>query len=93
MMSVPAEAAAGVLHHGEGLGQDFVQPAGQRRVVLDLGKLRLPGGGLLAQDVVGQLLQLGFDRVDLRDQRPQPLDLAVVLRPDELLNDKPNHGI
>ena len=47
-----AQPPAGVLDHGEGFGQDFVQPPGQLLVVLDLGNLLLPGGGFLAQNVV-----------------------------------------
>ena len=86
-----AEPPAGVLDHREGLGQDFSQPAGQLLVVLNLGKLLLPGGGLLAQSVVGDLLQLGLEGVDPRDQRTEALDLAVVLGADELLYDVPNH--
>ena len=59
-----AEPPAGVLDHGKGLGQDLIQPAGQLLVVLNLGKLLLPGGGLLAQSIVGSLLQLGLEGVD-----------------------------
>ncbi len=87
-----AEPPAGVFHHGKGLGQDFLQPAGEFLVVLDLGQLLLPGGGLLAQNVVRNLLQLGFKSVDAGDQRPEALDLPVVLGADELLYDIPNHA-
>jgi hypothetical protein len=45
----------------------------------------------LAQVVVGELLQLGLEGVDLRHQGTQPLDLPVILRPNELLYDVPNH--
>ena len=49
----PAQAPAGGLYHGESLGQDLVQPPGERLLVLDLGQLLFPGGRLLAQNVVG----------------------------------------
>ena len=91
MISCAAQPAAGVLHHGERLGQDFIEPAGKFLVVLDLGKLLLPGGGLLAQLVVGELLQVGLEGIDLGDQGTEALDLAVVLGADELLYDIPNH--
>ncbi len=39
-------------------------------------------GGLVAQLVVGEALDLGFFGVDLGDERPNPLQLAVVRRAD-----------
>ena len=82
MISVlPHQAAAGVFDHGEGFGQNFVQLQRQFGVVLDLGKFGLPSGGFGAQVVVGQLLQSGFQLVDLLDARPEFLHFAVVARP------------
>ena len=37
-----------------------------------------------AERFFGQLLQLGFELVDLRDHRAQALDLALILRADKL---------
>src|ERR1039458_4918524 len=80
-----AEPPAGVLDHGKGLRQDFIQAPGQLLVVLDFGYLLLPGGGLLAQYVRGPLLQLLLEGVNSRYQGTEPLDLAVVLGANELL--------
>ena len=54
---LPAQPAAGVFHHGKGFRQNFIQLAREFGLVLDLGKLGFPRGGLGAQFVVGQLLQ------------------------------------
>src|ERR1035441_9938799 len=86
-----AQAPAGVFHDRERLGQQVAQPEGQLVVVLDLGKLLFPGGGLLAQDIIRALLQLGLEGVDLLDQRSEALDLPIVLRANEFLYDEPNH--
>ncbi len=66
----PAQAAAGVLDHPEGLGQKFVKTLGQLGVVLDFGQFLLPGSGFLAQRLFRQRLQLGLEGVDFFDQRP-----------------------
>ena len=87
----PTQPPAGVFDHREGLGEDFIEPAGQVLIVLNLGNLLLPGGGLLAQYIVGDVLQLGFKGVNARDQRTEALDLAVVLGANKLLYDVPNH--
>src|ERR1051325_1729331 len=87
-----AKASAGVFYNGEGLGQDFVEPLLQLLMVGNFGKLFFPSGGLLPQGVVRQLLQFRLVGIDLRDHRPELLDLAVVFRADEFLYDKPNHG-
>ena len=74
-----AQAAAGVLHHRKGFGQNLVELGREFGLVLDLRKLRLPVGGLLAQVVVGQLLQAGLDLVDAGNERAKLFDFAVVL--------------
>ena len=48
-----AQAAAGVLHHGKGFGENLAERRLQFDVVLDGRAARLPFGGLLAQRVVG----------------------------------------
>ena len=73
-----AEAAAGIFDHGVGFGQDFVQPDGQFLRVLDLRQLGLPLRGFLAQNLLGLRLQGRFVLVDLLDQRPQLLYVALV---------------
>ncbi len=87
-----AEAAAGGLDDGEGLGQQFDKPASEFLIVLDFGKLLLPGGGLLAQLVVREALQTGLQSVDLLDQRAKLFDFALVFRADELFHDKTDHA-
>ena len=74
-----AHAAAGVLHHGEGLGQDGLHGARQLGVVLDGGELGLPRGGFVAQDLLRLRLKGGLQLVDLLHERPQALQLAFVL--------------
>src|SRR5439155_509349 len=37
-------------------------------------------------------LQLGFQGINLRDERPEAFDLALIFRADELFYDKTNHG-
>jgi hypothetical protein len=88
-----AEPPAGVLHHREGLGQNLVERFFQLLVVLDGRATRLPFGGLLAQRIGGQRLESRFDLVDLRDHRPEPFDLAVILRPDDFLDDDSDHAL
>jgi len=76
-----AKTPAGVFHDRECLGQDFAQPTGKCLIVLNLGDLLFPGSGLLAQGVVGDLLQFGLKGVDLRDQGTEALDLRSFFEP------------
>ncbi len=69
-------AAAGLAHDGEGLGQQVVE---RRAVGEPLPEL----GGLGAQLLVGEALDLGFLGVDLGDERPQALQFALVLGADD----------
>ena len=68
-------AAAGFPDDGEGFRHQVVE---RRSVGEPLPEL----GGLGPQLVVGEALDLGFLGIDLGDERPNPLQLAVVRRAD-----------
>ena len=87
-----AQSPAGVLHRGESFGQDFIQRGGQFGVVFDFAKPFLPGRGFFAQGLGRLRLERRFNLVDLRNERPQPADFPVVLRPDNFSDDKTNHS-
>ncbi len=53
----PDHAAGGVLHDCESLGEDLVQALLQKGGILNLGKLGLPGSGLLTECLVGERLE------------------------------------
>ena len=53
----PDHAAGGVLHDCESLGEDLVQALLQKGGILNLGKLGLPGRGLLTECLVGERLE------------------------------------
>ena len=55
-------------------------------------ELLLELGGAGAQLGVAELLNFLFERVDLVDQRPQPLQLAVVLGSDDFFDECTQHG-
>ena len=84
--------SASIFYGRKCLGQDFIQPAGQLFVILDLGKLLFPGSGFLAQLFIGSLLQFSFEGVDLRHQRAQALDFALIFGADKLFYNITNHG-
>ena len=79
------QAAGGVFHHRKSLGQNLFEPTGQRFRILDRGELGLPGGGLGAQFVVGERLELLVERVDRAHDRLKAPDLALILRAEYLL--------
>ncbi len=49
--------------------------------------------GLAAELFVGEGLDLRFERADLGDQRPEPLDLTLVLRADDLGEELTDHSL
>src|SRR5579862_1264646 len=87
-----AQSARGVLHKRERLGQDFVQAALQFFIVLDFRKFLFPGDGFLTKRFVWELLQSDLDLVDFGNERADFLYFTVVLRADEFLYDKTDHG-
>jgi hypothetical protein len=87
-----AKTAAGVFDDGESFGQNFGQATSEFLFILDFGKFLFPFGSFLAEGLFGKLLQLGFERVNLRDERAEALDFALVFRAEKFLNDISNHG-
>src|SRR5215471_3057530 len=88
----PPQSAARILHHGESLWQNLLEPLGQFLIVLDFRKLLLPRCRLVPQRILRPLLQRLLQRVDLRHQRPQALHFALVFGADELLYDETDHA-
>ena len=84
-------AAGGILHDGEGLGQDLVQPFLQEVGILDQGELGFPGGRLVTEGLVGKGLQAGFNFVDLGDERDHPAHFALVLGADDFFENPGKH--
>ena len=69
-----AEMAAGVLHEGERLGKDVVQCLALSDAVLELlGHARI----VLVREVLGLILTLYT--IDLTNDRPESLELSIVL--------------
>lgn len=54
-------------------------------------KLSLPLGTSLKKSLVRLILQLGFEAVDLGDNRLKALDGALILSADDFLNDPFKH--
>ncbi len=79
------QAARRVFHHRKRFRQDFVQlrpllgHAGNGR------QLRLPGGRLRAEIVVGERLELLVQLVNATDSRHQALDFALIFRSEYFL--------
>src|SRR5271170_883800 len=87
-----AKAPAGVLHHGEGLGHDFLERGGQLLIILDLDEPRLPSRGLLAQGVVRKSFELFLQRIDFLYQRAELSNLTLVFRRYQLLEKTFDHA-
>ena len=85
------EAAGRVFHHGKGLGQDLVEGFLLLLVVLDRGDPRLPLGGHAAEFLVRERLVLLFEGVDLAHDGHHALDLALIFRADDFLDDEIDH--
>src|SRR5205823_14403155 len=86
------QPAAGIFHDRESLRQDFIDAASEFFLVLDFRKLLFPSDRFLPQSVIRDFLQLGFQGINLRDERTEAFDLALIFRADELFYDKANHG-
>ncbi len=79
----PKRALAGLAAIGEGLGQQVVEALAICEALLQFVRLALDGS-------VAHRLDFGLERIDLFDDRPGRLDLAVVRRPEDLLGDSPD---
>ncbi len=79
------DAAAGFADDGEGFDQDVVEGGA-------LGEFLLEFNGLRGQFGVGELLDGGFALVDGGDERPNPLDLALVLGAEDFGQKGINHA-
>ena len=79
------QTARRVFHHRERFRQNLIE---LRPLILQrresLRQLCFPGGGLGAQLVVGERFELLVELVDATDHRRQPLDLALIFRPENL---------
>src|SRR5207248_288474 len=71
-------------HHRERLGQHCVQLLAAPDALAEFARLR-------AQRVVRELLEIRLEDVDLLDDRPQTLQVALVLRADDLADDGLKH--
>ncbi len=85
-MALAERALAGLAHGGERGHQNV----GERPAV---GELPLEFFGAGAQRVVGQLLQLFFQRVDVVDARPVGADAPVVGGTEQFAGDRADHRI
>ena len=83
-MALAERALAGLAHRGEDRRQQVLHRLVLAFAILDRGQRRLPFGDLRAQLVVGELLELRLQPVDLVDVRPQTFNFAVVLRTEDL---------
>ena len=79
-------APSGLPHHREGFDQQVVERLASRDALAEL-------VGLRAQLFVGERLDFRFERANLGDQRPEPLDLALVLRADDLGEELTDHSL
>jgi hypothetical protein len=82
-------------HSEDALGRLASRREGRDEKILDLGsliELLAELGRARAQLVVAQGGELLFDRVDLVHQRPEPLELAIVLRADDFPDECAEHG-
>ena len=70
-------AAAGLAHDGEGLGQQVVERGAAGKPLTEL-------GGLLPELAVGEARDRRLERVDGLDNRTDLLQLALVLRAEDL---------
>jgi hypothetical protein len=87
-----AKPPASVFDNCESFVENFVQAAGEFLFILDFGKLLFPFGSFLTEGLFGNLLQLGFERVNLVHAGAEPLDFALIFRADKFFNDITNHG-
>ena len=79
-------AAAGLAHHGEGLGQQLVErlAAGRRAA--------RSAAVSVAQLGVGEAAHRGLELADVHDERAQPLQLAIVLGAEDLGEEVTDHA-
>ena len=85
-MALAERALAGLAYGGERRHQDVVE----RR---PFGQLLFEGVGPRAQCLVGELLQLGFQRIDGGDLRPIGADAPVVGGTEQLASDSADHRV
>ena len=86
-MALAERALAGLAHGGERGHQNVVERG------LAVGELPLEFLGAGAQRVVGQLLQLFFQRVDVVDARPVGADAPIVGGTEQFAGDRADHRI
>ena len=79
------QPARRVFHHRERFRQNLVELLPLLRQLRNGGELRLPGGGLRAELVVGERLELLVELVDATDRRHQALDFALIFRSEYFL--------
>ena len=75
---------AGFAHHGKGFGQDLVERLAVGHPLTELVRLGLQLG-------IGQRSDAGFERIDARHDRPQPLEFTVVLGADDFREELVDH--
>ena len=79
------QAPRRIFYNREGFRQNFVKLPPLLLHISDGGQLLLPGRGLRPQIVVGERFELLIQLVNSLRQRPQPFDLALILRAENLL--------
>lgn len=79
-MALPDRSASGLAHDGEGLGQKIFQGFAREVTAAEL-------GGLVAQLLVGELLDLGLETVDLVNERLNAFQVSFGAVPDEAGNE------
>ena len=84
-MALAERALGGFAAGGESRYQDIVERLAVLELLLEL-------GGARTQRLVGELFQLLFQRVDLRDARLVGLDAALVGRAENLAGERANHA-
>jgi hypothetical protein len=82
-MALAQRALGGLAHAREAFGQQVVD----RLAVLAALAQRSEAPRQL---LIGQTLELGFERIDARDRRPQALDQPIVRRAEDLARESPN---